>query len=106
MSGSPSCVSKTLSPGNPLDCPKINGEEKSLRTWIKEPQAVWTGTDQDATNGIVIDGDRITELVAAGSRPAEDVDRHFDASNLVLIPGLINWDQAPSPDNALCINGA
>lgn len=61
-----------------------------MRTWIKNPLAVWTGTEQDATNGIVTDGGMIAEIVAAGQKPAGSVDRTFDASNLVIIPGLIN----------------
>lgn len=63
-----------------------------MRTWIKNPLAVWTGTgtDTDAANGIVVDGARIDELVAAGSKPSGAVDKEFDASDLVLIPGLIN----------------
>lgn len=62
----------------------------SLRTWIKNPLTVWTGTDQDAANGIVVDGSQIAELVAAGCEPSYKFDKEFDASDLVLIPGLIN----------------
>ncbi len=62
----------------------------SLRTWIKNPLTVWTGTDQDAANGIVVDGSQIAELVAAGCEPSHTFDKEFDASDLVLIPGLIN----------------
>lgn len=61
-----------------------------MRTWIKNPLAVWTGNDTDAGNGIVIDGTRILELVATGSEPSEKCDREFDANGLVIIPGLIN----------------
>ena len=61
-----------------------------MKTWIKNPLAVWTGTGADAANGIVIDGNRISELVAAGSAPSEPVDEEFDASHLVIIPGLVN----------------
>ncbi|MGI9270709.1 MAG: 8-oxoguanine deaminase [Woeseiaceae bacterium] len=61
-----------------------------MRTWIRNPLAVWTGTESDAGNGIVVDGARILELVAAGSAPTEKADREFDASGLVVIPGLIN----------------
>jgi 8-oxoguanine deaminase len=61
-----------------------------MKTWIKNPLAVWTGTGADAANGIVIDGNRISELVAAGSAPSEPVDKEFDASHLVIIPGLVN----------------
>jgi 8-oxoguanine deaminase len=61
-----------------------------LKTWIKNPLAVWTGTTNDATNGLVIDSDKIVEIVAAGREPSEKADREFDASGLVIIPGLIN----------------
>ena len=61
-----------------------------MRTWIKNPLAIWTGSDADAANGIVIDGSSISELVAAGCQPSEKPDREFDASDLVIIPGLIN----------------
>ncbi len=61
-----------------------------MRTWIKHPLAVWTGTDADARNGIVIDGSSISELVATGCEPSEKPDREFDASGFVIIPGLIN----------------
>jgi len=42
-----------------------------LKTWIKNPLAVWTGTTNDATNGLVIDGDKIVEIVAVGREPSE-----------------------------------
>jgi 8-oxoguanine deaminase len=70
--------------------PESTSETKFLRIWIKNPLAVWSGTDADAANGIVVDGAQITELVAAGSEPSDTVDREFDASDLVVIPGLIN----------------
>ena len=61
-----------------------------MRTWIKHPLAVWTGTEADAANGIVVDGSTISELVAAGREPSETPDREFNASGLVIIPGLVN----------------
>lgn len=61
-----------------------------MRTWIKNPLAVWTGSDADAANGIVVDGSTISELVASDCSPSEKTDREFDASGLVIIPGLIN----------------
>jgi len=61
-----------------------------LRTWIKNPLAVWTGTDADAANGVVVDAGMIAEIVAGGAEPAEAADRVFDASGLVIIPGLVN----------------
>ncbi|RZO32473.1 MAG: 8-oxoguanine deaminase [Rhodospirillaceae bacterium] len=56
------------------------------RLWIRNPLAVFS--EQPADGGIVVEDGRIAELVAAGQTPA--VDEVFDASGLVLIPGLIN----------------
>ena len=61
-----------------------------MRTWIKNPLAVWTGTDADAANGVVVDAGMIAEIVAGGAEPAGATDRVFDASGLVIIPGLVN----------------
>ncbi len=61
-----------------------------MKTWIKNPLAVWTGADTDARNGLVVDGSTITEVLTEGDTPAEDVDVEFDASDLVVLPGLIN----------------
>ena len=59
-------------------------------TWIKNPLACWTGNTQDASNGIVIRGNRIIELVARGQTPQTTYQHSFDASNHVVLPGLIN----------------
>jgi 8-oxoguanine deaminase len=58
-----------------------------MRLWIKQPLAVLA---EGAEGGIVVDRGRIAELVAAGGKPAGHVDQVFDASNHVVIPGLIN----------------
>ena len=59
-------------------------------TWIKRPSAVYTANDLDAAGGIVVREDRIVELVGMGREPLTPVDNVFDASGLVLLPGLIN----------------
>ena len=59
-------------------------------TWIKRPSAVYTANDLDAAGGIVVRDDRIVELVGVGREPLTPVDNVFDASGLVLLPGLIN----------------
>ena len=64
--------------------------QADIPVWISNPLAVLTNTDQDASNGIVIQGNRIIELVPAGQRPVTDSFYTFDASSLVLLPGLIN----------------
>ena len=61
-----------------------------MKTWIKNPLAVWTGTGSDACNGIVVDDSRIVDIVGAGHEPVDSIDQEFDASGLVLVPGLIN----------------
>ena len=61
-----------------------------MRTWIKNPLAVWTGTEANAAGGIVVDGCNVTEIVSAGGKPSDNADREIDASGLVVIPGLIN----------------
>ena len=61
-----------------------------MRTWIKNPLTVWTGSDADAAGGLVVAGDKIVELIAGGGTPADSVDQEFDAGELVVLPGLIN----------------
>ena len=61
-----------------------------MRTWIKNPLAVWTGNDIGAGGGIVIADSTIAEVLASDDSPAGEVDAEFDASNLVIVPGLIN----------------
>lgn len=60
------------------------------RLWLRQPLAIFTGTSADARGGIVIEGNRIVECVAANAQPAAPVDAVFDASQHVLLPGLIN----------------
>lgn len=59
-----------------------------MRTWIKDPVAVWTGNASKASRGIVVEGTEIVELV--DQEPAGGVDTVIDASGQVLLPGLIN----------------
>lgn len=61
----------------------------ALRTWIRNPLAIWTGNDDDA-DSLVIDSGTIAELLAVGQLPSTRVDNEFDASGLVILPGLIN----------------
>ncbi|WP_048306733.1 8-oxoguanine deaminase [Halomonas sp. PR-M31] len=55
--------------------------------WIRDPLDC---ADPDAAGGIVIQGTRILEKVAAGAKPKRPVDNIFDASQHVLLPGLVN----------------
>ncbi|MGC3872992.1 8-oxoguanine deaminase [Halomonas sp. GXIMD04776] len=60
----------------------------TVRTlWIRNPLAC---ADPDAAGGIVIQGRRILEKIAAGAQPRQPVDETFDASRHVLLPGLVN----------------
>ena len=71
-----------------LPAPLIGPMEKSKnRLWLKNPLAI---LEPSAGGGLVLDGNKITELVAAGSVPVCKVDEVFDCSNHVLLPGLIN----------------
>ncbi|MFC3903438.1 8-oxoguanine deaminase [Acinetobacter marinus] len=60
------------------------------KLWIKNPLAIFTANDLDASNGIVIENGKIIELIAKGHSPSQPIDQTFDASNLVITPGLIN----------------
>ena len=65
-------------------------ENRPSRLWVKNPLAVFTANDLDASGGVVVEGQRIVELVAAGGEPAVACDETYDAGNHVLTPGLIN----------------
>ena len=58
-----------------------------MRTWIKSPLAILA---YDAENGLVVEGNRIVELVPKGAGPVAPVDATYDASAHVVIPGLVN----------------
>jgi len=58
--------------------------------WIKKPQAIYTANQQDASNGVLILGNTIIELVATGCQPSLPYDQVFDASNHVVMPGMVN----------------
>jgi len=59
--------------------------QKSL--WIKSPLAVLAN---NAENGVVVHGSKIIELVPKGTTPKSSYDEVYDASEHVLLPGLIN----------------
>ncbi|PMN99744.1 8-oxoguanine deaminase [Vibrio sp. 10N.222.55.F9] len=58
--------------------------------WIKNPLAIYTGSQADAEGGIVIKGNKIIELVGKHKEPTLPVDYSVDASRHVVTPGLIN----------------
>jgi len=59
-------------------------QKKSL--WIRSPLAILA----DSPGGIVVRGGRIAELLRAGETPSAPVDEVFDASQHVVLPGLVN----------------
>ena len=61
-----------------------------MRIWLKHPLAILTDEDLDARGGIVVEEDRILEVLASGQEPSVEVDQVFDASGHVVLPGLIN----------------
>lgn len=58
-----------------------------MRLWIKNPFGI---VAESAGGGVVVDGAVIVELVPSGCSPALPVDATFDASQHVVLPGLIN----------------
>jgi len=55
--------------------------------WIKNPLAILA---EGAGGGLVVDDGRIVELVPSGSQPTAQPAEVFDASDRVVLPGLIN----------------
>jgi len=66
------------------------------RIWIANPMAVFSGAmsgedaERDCRGGVVVQGTRIVECVAGGQQASLPVDQIVDASDAVLLPGLIN----------------
>ena len=57
-----------------------------MRTWIKDPLAIFA---EGAERGLLVEGTRIVSVIPAGAAP-ERVDAVFDASQHVVLPGLVN----------------
>jgi len=62
----------------------------AIRTWLKNPLAVFTANELDARGGLVVEGGVIVEMLPLGQQPAQPWDHVFDAREHVLLPGLIN----------------
>ncbi|OBY76239.1 8-oxoguanine deaminase [Acinetobacter gyllenbergii] len=60
------------------------------RIWIKQPLAIYTANQLDASNGLVIENNKIIEVLAKDQQPSQPCDEVFDAKDLVVIPGLVN----------------
>lgn len=63
---------------------------QSSRIWIKQPLAIFTGNSLNARNGLVIQDQKIIEVLGKDQLPSLPCDEVFDAKDLVIIPGLIN----------------
>jgi 8-oxoguanine deaminase len=61
--------------------------DTSPALWIKDPLAILA---DGAERGVVVQDDRIVELVAAGREPQAPTFKTFDAGAHVVLPGLIN----------------
>jgi len=61
-----------------------------MKLWLKNPLAVLVSKGVDAGGGLVIEDDRIIEILPAGSRPSTETKHIFDGSAHVVLPGLIN----------------
>lgn len=72
---------------HPYPPPLKGGGFFMSRLWIKDPLAILA---TQAERGLVVEGQRIVELVPAGADPTPPVDEIFDASQHVLLPGLVN----------------
>jgi len=59
-------------------------------TWLKNPLACLTGDSIDSRGGIVIKNNTFIEVLSLGQTPSIPVDLTFDASEHVILPGLIN----------------
>lgn len=62
----------------------------ATRIWIKNPLAIFTANDLDASGGLVIEDGRISEVLGAGRQPSTPCQQVFDAREHVVLPGLIN----------------
>lgn len=58
-----------------------------MACWIRDPLAILA---EDAGGGLVVEGGRIVEVVASGRQPERLFDETFDASEHVVLPGLVN----------------
>jgi len=55
--------------------------------WVKNPLAIFA---KNSNGGIVIKGQEIIELVGSGKTPLSQIDEVYEASDSVVLPGLIN----------------
>ena len=79
---------------------------KNPTLWLKSPAAVFTGNSLQSGGGVVIQGDKIVELVKSGQQPQLPIDTFIDCHNWVLTPGLINTHHHFYQTLTRCVPGA
>lgn len=77
-----------------------------IATWLKSPAAIFTANTLDASNGVVIQGNKIVELVAKGCQPQTPYNNYIDCSNMIITPGLINTHHHFYQTLTRCVPGA
>ena len=89
LRGTPAAeASSVRAPGNWRARPGLwhdRAMQRPARLWLRNPLAITA----DAPGGLVVEGGRIVELLAAGATPAQPATA-WDASRHVVLPGLIN----------------
>jgi len=60
---------------------------KEATIWVKNPLAIYA---KNSKEGLVIKGQEIIELIGIGKTPLSQIDEVYDASDSVVLPGLIN----------------
>ena len=58
-----------------------------MKIWIKNPLGILA---KNSNGGLIVEDKKIVELIPSGKNPSSKYDSIFDASNHVIIPGLIN----------------
>tara|TARA_Y100001970_G_C14229023_1_gene857466 strand:+ start:449 stop:1783 length:1335 start_codon:yes stop_codon:yes gene_type:complete len=58
-----------------------------MKIWIKNPLGILA---KNSDGGLIVDDKKILELIPSGKTPSSNYDSIFDASNHVILPGLIN----------------
>ena len=66
--------------------------QQAIRSvWIKNPSVVYgVDPEREATGGLILRNGKVDRLLKRGELCAEPVDEVIDASDLIVIPGLIN----------------
>ena len=65
-----------------------------MKLWIKNPLSILA---ENAGGGIVVEGNKIVELVPSGANPSLTYDSVFDASSHVVLPGPVSYTHLTLP---------